>query len=395
MVQTQKTFPLWAIAIILCILWLIFSLLTFFYIVIPNGNRFDFYPRWVGARAVLEHANPYRSQVTEQIQIGMFGETQPQTFDQHRFAYTAPIAWLLLPFWVIPFPIATSVWSGLAFLLLLVLPIIVMNILGWRAPPLALAILLLFTILIYRYPINAYLLGQFIPFLLGCLITAWWGLSRGKWLITLFALILATVRPEIIIFPLSALLVLSWQRGWRRIVILWGLVMGFLWALTTLWIGPWELDFYNGIRAYQTYAAPIWPPQLLNNGPLAFLLVIGILVWCGWMWYQVRDVRMRERVGWVLAATTLTSLMILPQTGNYTLVMALIAVLMILWSYRGQYLYWIPVLVVLSSPWFFFDNFTLWERLAIPFALIVLLSHSWHLQKHATSAQHVPKQVHV
>lgn len=395
MAQSQKSFPLRVIVVTCGVLWFVAALFTYFFVVLPNENRLDFYPRWVGARAILHRDNPYSAQVTEQIQLGMFGQVQPPDHDQHRFAYSALIAWLLLPFWLMPFPIAAGVWGGLAFLLLLILPIAVFNLLGWRAPPLALAIVLLFTILVFRYPINAYLLGQFIPFLLGCLVAAWWGLSRDKWLVVLLALVFATIRLEIIFLPLAALLVLAWERGWRRVVIAYGLVVAALWAWTTLWIGPWELDFYNGIRAYQTYAAPVWPPQLLNNLLLSILLIAAVVVWCGWMWFQVRAVEVKERTGWVLAVTTLTSLTIFPQTGNYTLVMALLAVWMIFWGYRRNYLYWIPLLVVLASPWFFFANFTLWERLVIPMALMLLLTHSWLLRKQNLAVDPLAEPVHV
>ncbi|HYO88213.1 MAG TPA: hypothetical protein VER79_06160, partial [Candidatus Limnocylindrales bacterium] len=43
-------------------------------VIIPAlGNAFDFYPNWVGSRAVLGGELPYSRAVTERIQIGMFG----------------------------------------------------------------------------------------------------------------------------------------------------------------------------------------------------------------------------------------------------------------------------------------------------------------------------------
>ena len=69
-------------------------------LVAQRGNLFDFYPRYVGAQALLRGENPYSQEVTSRIQVGMFGGNLPADFDQQRFAYPAYTALLLLPFTV-------------------------------------------------------------------------------------------------------------------------------------------------------------------------------------------------------------------------------------------------------------------------------------------------------
>ena len=104
----------------LLLLWLVLSLGSYFLVVAPRGQRLDLFPRWVGARAVLRGETPYSDEITWQIQEGMFGRRLEPGEDQQRFAYLATITWPLLPFWLLPFPWAASLWCGLQPLLLLV-----------------------------------------------------------------------------------------------------------------------------------------------------------------------------------------------------------------------------------------------------------------------------------
>jgi hypothetical protein len=75
-------------------------------------------------------------------------------------------------------------------------------------------------------------------------------------------------------------------------------------------------------------------------------------------------------------------LVVFPQTGNYTLILGLLAVWLILWVFNRHYWYWIPVMAVLSSPWVFLNNSSSsWERLFIPLSLSFLLTISWYVRK--------------
>jgi hypothetical protein len=362
------------------VLWLLVAFVSYRLLWIPNDNRFDFYPRWLGARAVLNHASPYSDELTREIQIGMFGQPRAANQDQQRFAYPAWITWQLLPFWLLPFPIAVSLWCGLALLLLILLPLVVFALLGWRIPPIPLAVIVFFSVFVFRYPMIAYFFGQFIPFVLACFVIAWWGLARHQPTVAALALLLAMVRPEITLIPLGTLLVLAWQMKQRRVIGLWILGMFLLWLLTRVWIGAWELDFYRGLLAYRLYAIPVWAPGLLNNFGLSALLGLSVALWSVWMWFQVRRAEPAERIGWVLAVSILAALLLVPQTANYTMVMALAAVWFLFWMYRENYLDWLPLLLILAAPWFFSflnNRWTDWERLLIPLALCLMLTHRW------------------
>jgi hypothetical protein len=380
----NKIAKLWPILVFVVILWLLLSTASYFLLALPRNNAFDFYPRWVGSRATLVGENPYSDEVTWRIQEGMFGRRLQPWEDQQRFAYFPLVTWLLLPFWLLPFPFAISLWSGLQLLFLLVLPLVVIALLGWRVHPVQLVLLLIFSTLAYRYPINAYLIGQFTPWCLTSLVISWWGLANHRPVIAYMALMMALVRPEITLLPMLALILLAWQMNYRGIVLALGGSVGILLILTRLWVGPWEKDFILGLRSYQQYSAPIWPPGLLNNHLLVILFLMAIMTWMAWMWMDIRRTDQSEQGVWVLSVSTLVSLIVLPQTGNYHLIMGLLAAWLVLWVSKGNVWLWLGVLIVLSSPWLFLlggEAITPWEHLWVPVFLIVLLSISWMIRK--------------
>jgi len=374
---------------VLLVLWLALSMVSYYLVITPRGQRFDLFPRWVGARAVLRGETPYSDEIMWQIQEEMFGRRLEPGEDQQRFAYSATITWPLLPFWLLPFPWAASLWCGLQLLLLLVLPIWIASILVWQLSSPSLVLILIFSTVIFRYPINAYLLGQFIPFCLACLVAGWWGIVRGHWIAASLALVFAMVRPEVVVIPLLAILAVAWEKGDRRIILAWLTGMLSLLFLTHAWIGPWESDYIRGILAYQAYSSPIWPPGLLKQTWLALLIVIVAVTWSAWMWRESRSLDSAERLGWLISVAALTSLILLPQTGNYTLIMALVSAWIILWASRRRYAYWIPVLAVLASPWMFLltDGIPITlEHLLIPVFLAILLSLQWRLRRRTTTS---------
>jgi hypothetical protein len=382
---------------------MLLAIASYFLLVVPRQRRFDFYPRWVGARAVLAGENPYSQEVTWRIQEGMFGRRLESWEDQQRFAYPATIAWFLLPFWLLPFPLAISLWCGLQFLLLLILPLFVADMLlvqdvfavadshvGAEAQDernegrfrlLRLTVALFFSVLLYRYPINAYLLGQFVLFSLACLVIAGWGLVRDRPLVVTLALLGVTVRPEVASFPLLVLLLAAWRAGQRKVAGTWAGVLGLLWLLTRVRIGPWVGDLLTGIEAYAGYSFPRWPLSVVLPGWVAVLVAAGVLAWGAWMWLRMRALSVGVWVTWGVSVAALIALVLLPQTNDYVLTLGLLPAWVMLWAARARWLDWLPVLVVLASPWVFYVSRgylpARLEQLLIPLALGALLTFRW------------------
>lgn len=368
------------LAMIFLLSWVLISVLSYFLVAVPNQNRFDFYPRWVGARAVLAGKNPYAQEVTWRIQEGMFGQRLNANEDQHRFAYPATIAWILLPFWLLPFSTAISLWCGLGLLILLILPVIVSNLLRWKIPSYQLGTLLLFSVLFYRYSINSYVLGQFTPFVLACLVGAWWAVAHDQPMLALSALVGVTIRFEMAPLVLALLFAL-WRRGQRRAVSMWFGLMGMLWLLTDLRIGLWEFDFINNVTTYAGYARLLWPPLLLGPPWAALLAGGGVLVWGGWMLAQLCCVPGDARLSWEISVVVIMVLLLMPQTGNYTLLLGLVPIWVALWSDRDQASTWLMTSFILISPWaFYLGQFILpmpFEQLLLPLVLGGWLTYRW------------------
>lgn len=394
--ERPKTITPYAAAAMVATAWFLLSVASYFLLAIPREHRFDFYPRWVGARAAIVGDTPYSEEVTTRIQEGMFGRRLEPAEDQHGFAYAPGVIWLLLPFWLLPFGAAISIWCGLQLLVMFLSCLVVASLLGWRVSPISLAAILLLSTLIYRYPINAYLLGQFIPFCMACLVAGWWGLAHGKPVIASVALIMSLIRPEVVVLPLIGLLVIAWRMNYRSVVWAWTAAIAVLWLLTRARIGAWEADFVAGLVRYQAYSSPVWPPGLVGSMWLALMIVVAVSVWSVWMWSELAILTYSERAGWVISGASLAGLVIFPQTGNYTLILGLLAVWMFLWVSRLYYSRWLLVVPVLSSPWFFLSaghGLYLWERLLIPVFLMGLLTLGWHLRKAAISNEDANLQV--
>src|SRR3990172_11767094 len=140
----------------LLVIWILLSIASYFVLVIPRQYLFDFYPRWEGSRAVLAGENPYSPEVSWRIQENIFGRRQePSEIVQH-YVYPATLTWILLPFWVLPYPFAISLWLGLQLLLLLISLLMVTLLLKWKLSNPSFFLLLFFSLMMYLYPVNAY-----------------------------------------------------------------------------------------------------------------------------------------------------------------------------------------------------------------------------------------------
>jgi hypothetical protein len=377
---------LWQVAALMLSLWALLSVASYFLLAVPRQNRFDFYHCWVGTRAVLAGENPYTQEIVRRIHEGMFGEWFEGAEEiQQRFAYPAIITWLLLPFWLLPFPVAVSLWCGLQLLLLLVLPLFLLSLLKWRLRPIFLAVVLLFSVFFYRYPITSYVLGQFTVFALTCLVVAWWGVVRGHSTVAVLALLGAVVRPEVASLPLLVLLLAAWQMKRREIVLAWAGLVACLWLLTRVHVGPWVWDFMGGMGDYAGTSFLRWPPMMTGSGWVAALVVVGVLVWGVWMWIGIRHLPIEAQVPWGISIAILVALLLLPQTNAYTLVASLVPVWVILWAGRERWWSWLSVLAILVSPWVFFFAGDLLptglEQLLIPVGLGVLLTLHWRIRQ--------------
>lgn len=230
-----------------------------------NGYSFgaDFYPLWLTSReALLRRADPYSSQMTGQIQTGLFGCqlavcAPAASPDDRAFAHPAFANLLIWPFALFPF-------SVVRIMLAAILPLVVAaSILLWlyalrlQANCATIASLILLTLSSYSVleGLFAEQLGLLVGFFLAASIAA---VVAQRLFLAGGLLALALVKPQMVLFIAVYLLLWALAR-WRA---RWRFVAGFLLVSLALivsaqFIWPhWIPEWLEAIRRYRTYSPP-------------------------------------------------------------------------------------------------------------------------------------------
>jgi hypothetical protein len=336
-----------------------------------RGLRFDFYPHWVGGRAVWRGETPYTPAITREIQMGMFGSELPPDADQQNLAYPAYTSIVLGPVIALPAPTAIALWMAIGLAGVIWTPVIWLAILGWRPAPFVLFALLLGLTFGFHYPIDMLVLAQFS----GTVLLA---LSLGIWLLTLrkdvFAGVifaLATVPPTmgapLALGILGAMALRGRWRGLAAFLVTMALVVG----ISILRIGWWIPDWLRVVREYAAYAPPAWPPNFLPL-PLRIVLVVAVVLYLGWSLVKFLRVSRNQDENSLLVthhsvlstqyfvALLLAALLLIPQTGYYYLVLLIPVIVACLERSRAltkseRRLVWLSCILAVVSPWLYFS----------------------------------------
>jgi hypothetical protein len=329
--------------LLVVLLWAVFAAVTYVWF-LPIQQKSDFLPRWYGARAVLRGTNPYTLLVTADTLEGKM------LLHVGAFRYPATITYTLLPFWLLPFDTASSLWCGLQLVFFSLLPLLIYRTLSWQPTPLYVALIILLSAVGFPYSLNVYTLGQFTGLALASLVLAWWGISKRNHLVTALSLVLATTRPEGAIISAAVLAFLLTRRQFA-VLIIWFAVMAGVFLLSLLQIGWWVPDFLKQVREYEDLGGgTFWPPQLFGAGVVELVFVAGVLLWGGWLFRQMLtrcdpDLQLL----WGLSVIIVLALLLLPQTNDYTMVYLLLPIWLLLWHGRNSLtapvlFLWLPVM---------------------------------------------------
>jgi hypothetical protein len=309
------------------------------------GN--DFYPVWLTSReALLRHGEPYSSEITQEIQIGLFGRPLDarHPFDPpiryREFAYPAFVDLLFWPLAYLPFPVVRV-------LLAISLPIITAGgLLLWlraidlRASPSLVAIFLLLTLC--NYPILEALfaeqLGLVIGFALAACIAA---LTAGKYGTAGVLLALTTIKPQMVVLLIIFLLLWSAAK-WRerhRLAESFAATEALLCCSALLvwphWIQQWVRVLfgyrdYSGVPLVIDLLGPRFGPII---GPVIIAGMIGASATVAWhvRKYSVVCPEFRLAVGFLLAVTVVA---ILPGQAVYDHILLLPGILLAVVSWH-------------------------------------------------------------
>ena len=253
--------PIVGLIVGLAVLWLIETVLLHqvFTAAYPSAN--DFYPRWVGARALWQEGlNPYAPEVTQRIQVGMFGRPAGPNEDQVAFAYPLYVVFFVGPLAWLPYAWAQAAWQAL-----LLNALVAAVLIGMGAQPRRLArpwLVALVLAAILFYPVaRSLILGQFAVIVVLALTVALWAQRTERDGLAGGALALGLVKPHLLFLIAPLWLIWALRRG------RWATLGGFAVVSGTLLIGSllvqptWPLDFVRGLGEYQAYTRAEYQTQ--------------------------------------------------------------------------------------------------------------------------------------
>lgn len=332
----------------------------------PRGNLSDLYPRWLGARELLEHGrNPYSSEITREIQQAYYGRPldparADDPKDQQGFAYPVYVVFLLAPTVSLPFE---TVQIGFRWLLLGLAgasALLWLRVLRWRIS--CAATLILVALMLGWLPMVQGIKLQQLSLLVAGLLAAGGECLAGGWLLLAGGLLaLATIKPQLT-WP-TVLWLLLWTGGeWRsrrRFVFGFGLVMLLLLGGAELVLPGWLRMFGAAIRQYHQYtqnqSVLVWMFGTIVGRLLEALSVLAC-AFC--LWRVRREPATSREFGRAMGLVLALTVVIVPMFAPYNQVLLAPAILVLVRSFfSGEPI--LPVVrmagmvggVVLVWPW--------------------------------------------
>ncbi len=243
-------------------------------------------PEWLGCREILHGRNPYRPEVTQQIELAIYGEpvSTGSPVNQHRFAYPVFFVFLFLPQALLPFD--TAQWLMLAACVAMSVPSI-----GWWADRarlnqtdvISFAILALAT-----YPaVVALQLRQPTLIVAALLAFSFFCVRSGRLVLAGITAALAASKPQLaiaVLLPLSIWAIASWRTRKPFLLALAASLLILVLASELAvpgWITPW----LDTLRAYSHYAGA--RPLLADMTHGHFFLPAAVLLLAAVAWVSV------------------------------------------------------------------------------------------------------------
>ena len=337
------------------------------------GN--DFYPVWLTSREwVREGRDPYSTEMTREIQQGLFGRpldsqipTDPLT-DYRTFAYPAFTDLLFWPTADLPFPPVRVVLVVLLAVLTVASVGLWMRALSWRLRGPWLTVTVLMTL--FSYPVLEGLyagqLGLLVGFLLAASILA---LQRGRLLLAGILMALTTIKPQMTVLAIFYLVLWS-SADWRRrnrfglgfVSTMLALVVAAM-AVWPHWIQSWT----TVVLGYHRYARPPLISELFalplgtNTTGLASMAMIAVLlITTGVLAWSNRAAAVDSMRFWLTLSLLLcvTGVTLLPGQAIHDHVILLPGIFLLAYHWREMSSSWIQKMLLATAaglllwPWF-------------------------------------------
>jgi hypothetical protein len=332
---------------------------------IHGADHRDFYPRWAGARMVLEGADDlYSVEATQQIQIRLYGKTLPPDRDQQGFAYPAYSLPFLIPFALIPdIEIAAALWVGIAFALLILSFYLLMRKTGSKIELLPLVLLIF-----WSYTLLMLFQGQMTGLVIASLAIGYWAFRRGFDWLSGGSLVIGLIKPQLVFIPILLMLFYALREKrwhvWLSALLTFLVLLAISFVLVGWWVGDWA----EALIRYNEYAQTTWTLSFLWR--FSPLFCVGLLLGIGITFWQFIPNRPLA-----FAAALPMQLMLFPQTLIWGLSILSIS-LLFAWFHNGKF----GVIAIWLFGWVAF--FTLskpglweWQTLLLPASTYALLQY--------------------
>jgi hypothetical protein len=325
----------------------------------PGAN--DFYPRWIGAQRFWRQGiDPYSESTSQAIQQGIYGRLAEPDEDQLLFVYPFYTVFLLLPMVWLPLSYSwiQAIWLVTLQFALLASMLLCLRLIRWQMPAWLLGATLLWTVLFYNSA-RTIILGQFTALVLLWLTGALLALRRERDLLAGLLLALTTVKPQVTLLLIPAMML--WAFGNRR----WRFMIGFLSTILLLFgasfllLPSWISSFVDQVRFYPQYTVtppPLWVitgyylPALGKPVENALsVLLVGYLLF---QWSQLpRLPATSDRFLIIVGLTLVITNMIIVRTATTNYVVLYIP---LLWGLhrlakRGRFGHWLVLLFYVLS----------------------------------------------
>ncbi len=310
----------------------------------PRGNLSDLYPRWLGARELLlGHRNPYGDDITLEIQKGYYGRaidparpSDPK--DRQGFAYPVYVVFLLAPLIWLPFH---DVQIFFHWLLVVVTAASVawwLRVLRLRWPLPAIASAMVLTL--GSVPAVQGIKLQQLSLLVAALLAAAAACISGGALFCGGALLaLATIKPQLAVFPVAWLLLwtISDWRGRRRLAYGFGIVMGVLLGGAEIVLPGWWKMFAAALGQYHRYTQnESVLDQLVPWGSAGKILALLAVFASALILWRLRRVATNAAdFGRAMALVMALAVLVVPMYAPYNQVLLVPAILALLRDWRS------------------------------------------------------------
>jgi hypothetical protein len=253
-----------SIVIVVLLLGLLFALdvyATYRVFTLSHPGANDFYSRWKAAQVYwVEGIDPYSDQATLAIQRGIYGRAAGPDDDPGLFAYPFYTVFLLAPLVWLPYAWVEAIWLVILEFGLIGGVLLYISLIRWNLPVWLLALAALWAVVFY-HSARTILLGQFAGLVFLWMVATLWALWRGYDVAAGVLLALTTIKPQMSILFIPALLLWGLgQRRWRFLGVF-GATMAFLLGASFILLPSWLVQFVRQVTLYPSYTAigsPVW-----------------------------------------------------------------------------------------------------------------------------------------